>query len=120
MGALATFGGSIAWVVGSLGAGIDDQPAFPTTELGGGSQVEWFTLIASAGVLALVAGAALLLISVAQLSDRSEEPKERWSGLTLEWLTASPPILGNFPAPPVVTSATPLMDGLDLDESPEE
>ncbi len=34
-----------------------------------------------------------------------------WAGTTLEWATSSPPVTGNFPAPPIVTSATPLADG---------
>jgi len=49
-----------------------------------------------------------------------------WSGSTLEWATASPPVMGNFPAPPIVTSATPLVDGelqysgLDVSQESEE
>ena len=32
------------------------------------------------------------------------------TGSTLEWATASPPAYANFAEPPVVTSATPLLD----------
>ena len=117
---LAIFGGSIAWIIGNVGAGIDDQRAFPVTELTGGAQVEWFSLLSTAGILAVAAGVALFFIAITQTSASESEQKLRWTGFTLEWLTASPPVLGNFSVPPVVTSANPVADSLELDESSEE
>jgi hypothetical protein len=43
------------------------------------------------------------------------------TGLTLEWATASPPVLGNFTEPlPPVTSPYPLLDLRDGGDAGEE
>ncbi|MBP0009208.1 MULTISPECIES: cytochrome c oxidase subunit I [unclassified Roseofilum] len=49
----------------------------------------------------------------------SVAPANPWNGLTLEWLTASPPPVENFLEPPVLWSG-PYDYGIDTEESEEE
>ncbi len=110
---LLAVGGGLIWALGEIAAGFVDQPFYPASVETTGSQ-EAFGYIALVGI-ALLAGAALLvggnILSVAAGSKPAGTSSVDWSGLTLEWATASPPPLGNFPAPPIVSSATPLADG---------
>ncbi|MGY6500001.1 MAG: cbb3-type cytochrome c oxidase subunit I [Acidimicrobiales bacterium] len=64
---------------------------------------------------ATAAGAAVALLAVVGLvalllRGRSDgtTPDDPWGGHTLEWSTASPPVMGNFAEAPVVTDARPL------------
>lgn len=111
---LAAAGGSVILAIGELAAGIDDQPWLPARA--GDDYSSGLATISLIGAVVLAAGAVILLgnvlMTVVSTSGKpagSSAPP--WSGATLEWATASPPPVGNFPAPPIVTSASPLADG---------
>ena len=82
----------------------------------GGDGYRAFAAIAAAGA-ALLAVTVLGIMSLAASAARYGDsgPADPWGGFTLEWSVSSPPPAGNFEAPPVVTSATPLYT--DADES---
>lgn len=108
---LAVAGGAVLVAAGEVIAGIGDEaalPAYATDDFAAG--------LASISVIgaALLAGGAILLAlnMITSLATAKAGTKTvPWSGATLEWATASPPVSGNFPAPPIVASATPLADG---------
>ena len=117
---LAAAGGAVLWGAGAVLAGIDDQPAYPASTLGGGDTVEFFNVIAMIGLALLAGAAALTALGAlrAAMGQSTARSGEGWTGTTLEWATSSPPSPGNFDKPPVVRSATPLADSLDaIDES---
>ena len=113
LSALLAAAGGLVWAVGEIGAGFADQPWYPVSvDTTGGQQA--FGVIALIGIALLAASAALLagnVVSATAGRKPAGTSAVDWSGTTLEWATASPPPLGNFPAPPIVTSATPLADG---------
>jgi heme/copper-type cytochrome/quinol oxidase subunit 1 len=106
--------GSVIWAAGELAAGIADQPQYPelvdTTE----GSLQAFGVVATIGVALLLGAVAMIALGLAG-SMVSRKPAgssaDTWSGTTLEWAAPSPPPLGNFPAPPIVVSATPLAHG---------
>jgi len=109
---LVSAGGAVVLAIGEIAAGFDDQPwlpARPTEDFSAG--LGTLSLIGSA---ALAAGAIVLLANLA-MSFLGSKPAGSspigWKGTTLEWATASPPVAGNFPGPPIVSSPTPLADG---------
>jgi cytochrome c oxidase subunit 1 len=109
---LAAAGGSIVWAVGEIAAGFDDQPWLParaTEDFNSG-----LATLSLVGV-AITAGAAAILGANMAMSfvgrKQAGSSPNTWSGTTLEWATPSPPPIGNFPAPPIVASPTPLADG---------
>jgi heme/copper-type cytochrome/quinol oxidase subunit 1 len=109
---LTAAAGSLLWGIGAILAGVDDQPAYPVSTLGGGESVESSNLIAAVGMIVLLVGVIVWGLEVARAaSSSSGSPAGGWKGATLEWATASPPELGNFTTAPVVRSATPLLDG---------
>ena len=74
-------------------------------------------LISLIGALGVFAGFALVLravpVAVFFGSDDDDEDIDNRNpvgGHTLEWLTESPPPVGNFDGPYVVTSEAPLLD----------
>lgn len=108
---LAAAGGAVLWGAGGILSGVDDQAAYPVSTLVGGENVEAFNVLAWLGMLLVLVGALVGLISVAGAIVGSGSPKpDPWTGTTLEWLAASPPSAGNFRSPPVVASAFPLED----------
>ncbi len=66
----------------------------------------------AAGIALVGLGVLIAVISFLPLLKRSDDaPADPWDGLTLEWLTASPPPLANFAEDlPVIASAEPLID----------
>lgn len=108
----AAAGGSVLWAAGELAAGYDDQLALParaTDDFASG-----LAAISLIGTGIITAGAVILGANMAMSvlgSKKAGTSPTAWSGLTLEWATPSPPPIGNFPAPPIVTSATPLAGG---------
>lgn len=111
---LAAAGGALLWGAGGVLAGVDDQAAYPVSVLTGGENVTAFNTLAWIGMLLLLGGAVIGLLSVAGPITRSSgRTGDAWTGATLEWLADSPPSVGNFDAPPVVTSATPVADLAD-------
>ncbi len=109
---LAAAGGAVIMAVGEIAAGFDDQPwlpARPTEDFASG-----LGALSLIGAAVLAAGAAVVLANLAMSflgSKPAGSSPNAWTGTTLEWATPSPPPPGNFPAPPIVTSATPLADG---------
>ncbi len=115
--------GGLVWAMGEIGAGFADQAWYPVSvETTDGQQV--FGYVALVGIALLVGAVALLggnILSVTAGGKPAGTSAADWSGTTLEWATSSPPPLGNFPAPPIVSSATPLADGeLAYDGLPSE
>ena len=112
LSALSAAAGALLWGAGSLIAGIDDQAAYPASELSGGTSVEGANVVALIGIALVAVGAVIALANTVRsaFADASGEPEgDRWAGLTLEWATASPPSFANFDSQlAVVTSATPL------------
>lgn len=113
LSALLAAGGGLLWAIGEIGAGFADQPWYPVSvETSGGQQA--FGYVALVGIALLAGSAALLgggVVSVVAGSKPAGTSAVDWSGTTLEWAAASPPPPGNFPAPPIVSSAIPLADG---------
>jgi heme/copper-type cytochrome/quinol oxidase subunit 1 len=102
-------------ITGALG---QDSRLPSTQEVGSG----WGALNA----LSVVGGALLLLAVLLVLvslagavgrAHREPAPDDPWDGHTLEWATSSPPPPGNFPAPPTVESATPVLDRREATEA---
>lgn len=108
---LATLGGTVAWGASSIAAGFLDQPGLPFADSSGDSTVELMNIISAAGGALVAAGMLLLLLNVAGVvAGRVGSAAEPWTGATLEWATASPPIRENFEQAPVVSSHTPMID----------
>lgn len=116
---LLAAGGSVLWAAGDLIAGIADRPFYSASaevqaEFSGSGLVDTVGFVSAVGALGLVGAAVLLGLNLAtnlMSSKPSGSGAGNWTGTTLEWATASPPGIGNFPGPPIVTSATPLADG---------
>ncbi len=89
-------------------AGIDDAQAMPTSV----DTKEIYSLAGVFGVVLLFAGVGLAGMAVISqlLGKNVGSTTLGWKGLSLEWATASPPVLGNFALAPVVSSSTPLSD----------
>ncbi len=106
--------GSVIWAVGELAAGIADQPQYPELVDTSEGSLQVFGVVATIGVALLLGAVAVIALGLVG-SVVSRKPAgssgDTWSGTTLEWAAPSPPPLGNFPAPPVVVSATPLAHG---------
>lgn len=108
---LAVAGGTLAWGVGNIVAGFLDQPGLPAVDTSGDSTIEIVNVISTVGVGLVAGGVALLLLNVlGAMAGRVGTAAEPWTGATLEWATASPPIPNNFVDAPVVTSPLPLLD----------
>ncbi len=109
---LAAAAGSVIWAIGEIAAGFDDQPWLParaSEDFNSG-----LATLSLVGVAITAAGAVILGANMAMSflgRKQAGSSPNAWSGTTLEWATPSPPPVGNFPAPPIVTSATPLADG---------
>lgn len=74
--------------------------------------IEGLNYVVVAGAVVLLIGLLIAAVSFLPLLKTAEQsPRNPWDGQTLEWLSPSPPPLGNFDADlPVVTSAEPLLD----------
>jgi heme/copper-type cytochrome/quinol oxidase subunit 1 len=115
--ALFLLGGAALSAVPDAISGFLDQPDFVAR----GAQrdgVEILNVISLFGSAAVFAGFGVLLVAIAaaivfgdrDADDPDVDPRNPWSGHTLEWLTDSPPAPGNFAGPYVVTSEAPLLD----------
>lgn len=108
---LATAAGTLAWGVGSIVAGFLDQPGLPLADASGDSTVELVNAISAGGAGLVAVGAVLLLLNIlGVVAGQLGSAAEPWTGATLEWATASPPISENFAEAPVVSSHTPMID----------
>ncbi|MDH3292990.1 MAG: cbb3-type cytochrome c oxidase subunit I [Acidimicrobiia bacterium] len=109
---LATAAGAVILAAGEIAAGVDDQPWLPARATD--DYASGLAAVSLIGAIVLAAGAVVLGANMA-MSFLGTKPAgsspNPWSGTTLEWATPSPPPVGNFPAPPIVHSATPLADG---------
>lgn len=115
VGAIAL--GTAVWGIAEVVAGTLEQRREPALDPGVQDAVEILNAISmvGAGVLALGVLGVVANLAVSTVARRGTAT-ELWRGSTLEWATASPPPLGNFPQPPVVASATPLADPLPEEE----
>ncbi len=108
---LAVASGTLAWGASSVVAGFLDQPGLPVADSAGDSTVELMNIISAAGGALVAVGVGLLLLNVlGVVAGRVGSAAEPWTGSTLEWATASPPIAENFAEAPVVSSRTPMID----------
>jgi heme/copper-type cytochrome/quinol oxidase subunit 1 len=85
--------------------------------------IDWLNKVSAFGGLLVLVGVVVavigLLAGLRRSGDAADLPADPWgSGATLEWATASPPEYANFAEPPVVTSASPLLDAASA--RPEE
>ncbi len=113
---LATAGGSVVWATGEILAGFDDQPWLPARSTDDFSAGLGALGLVGAVVLAVAAVSLGVNMAISLVSSKpAGSSSSPWSGVTLEWATSSPPPVGNFPAPPIVASATPLLDELMFD-----
>jgi hypothetical protein len=109
VGALAV--GVVVWGIADVVAGMLEQLREPIVEAAQRDGVDILNAIAMVGAALAALGALVLLVNLAVSTlGRRGSVVEPWRGTTLEWATASPPSRGNFPEPPVVTSADPLAD----------
>ncbi|MCU1369616.1 MAG: putative cytochrome c oxidase subunit [Ilumatobacteraceae bacterium] len=92
-------------IAGIAGDGLQRNADFTGGYAGGNAAV-------AAGIALVALGVVIAVVSFLPLLKRRDDaPADPWGGLTLEWLTPTPPPLDNFVADlPVVTSAEPLID----------
>ena len=110
LGALLLFLGAVAASVPDLVSGLVGEGLETAADWTGG--IEALNVVVLIGTLVVALGLLVALVSLLPLLKGADQaPRDPWDGQTLEWLTASPPPIGNFDAPlPVVTSAEPLVD----------
>lgn len=109
---LVTAAGAVVLAAGEVAAGYDDQPWLPARATD--DYASGLAVISLIGAVILAVGPVVLGANMAVSflgSKRAGSSPVPWKGQTLEWAAASPPPVGNFPAPPIVTSPTPLADG---------
>lgn len=109
---LVSAAGAVVLAIGEVAAGIDDQPWLPARADEGFSS--GLAAVSLVGAVILAVGGVILLADLAMRSlgiGPAGPSPAAWTGTTLEWATESPPVAGNFPGPPIVTSANPLADG---------
>jgi heme/copper-type cytochrome/quinol oxidase subunit 1 len=101
-------GGLATLVAGLLGepqsaglAAVDNRDAIETLDL---------LATAGDGILALAGIVVVLLLLKATFGTVEAPGDDPWSGHTLEWATASPPVPGNFASLPKISSEAPLYD----------
>ena len=109
--AAALLAGTVLWSFPDLVSGILGQPAGPATLAPDNLDAIKACNVASAvgGVvlaLALVGFAGLL----ARMGRNPRPGDDPWTGHTLEWITSSPPPVGNFGSLPAISSEAPLYD----------
>lgn len=98
-------GGFLIGAAASLALGIDGAPAH-VSDLG--DNADWTNLsrAASAGGALVIAGVLVLLANILTARGKRADA-DPYGGLTLEWATASPPVLHNFDAVPEVRTPYP-------------
>ncbi len=110
---LAAAGGVALLALPDLITGAQGQDARLPVSQSVESSWDALNAVSLAGGGLLVLAVLLVLVSLAGAvagRDHDPAPDDPWGGHTLEWSTSSPPPIGNFPEPPSVTSATPLLD----------
>jgi len=113
---LTLLGGAMLSALPDAISGFLDQPDFGG-EFAARDGVQVLNVISLIGAGVVFAGFALVLLAVPAAvflgSDDDDEDIDNRNpvgGFTLEWLTESPPPVGNFDGPYVVTSEAPLLD----------
>jgi len=110
LAALVVFVGGLAVGVPDLISGFLDQPDGIAELASVEDGVEALNVVTALGGLVVLAGVALVIANLLTGRSDGEVPADPWDGHTLEWATASPPILGAQGPIEAVTSATPLLD----------
>jgi cytochrome c oxidase subunit I+III len=104
-------------------SGLEGMPrrvyTYPT-----GLGLETYNLISSIGAVVFALGVLLFLVNLAAALRRPKDAgKDPWSGDTLEWSEASPPVNAQFGRIPVVRSRHPMWDQATLlpveDDAPD-
>jgi len=110
--ALLLLVGTVVWAFPDLISGLLGQSAVPgvvpTDNLDAIKALD--TVSAIGGGLLALAGLAFVGVLIGGFRSRVEPGDDPWTGQTLEWVTSSPPPVGNFPSLPVIESETPLYD----------
>jgi heme/copper-type cytochrome/quinol oxidase subunit 1 len=94
-------------------AGMLDQPSFttPPEGLSDIDTIELLNLLAAIGGVVVLLGGLLFILGVVRAGlSRRPVADDPWDGHTLEWLTSSPPPVGNFASLPEITSEAPVYD----------
>jgi heme/copper-type cytochrome/quinol oxidase subunit 1 len=123
---LAILAGALLYAIPDIISAFLDQPD-PAPFQSTSSSVDGMNLISAVGVTIVAVGVLVALLAVGQAlggrggaaRENAEDPEANanpWDSGTLEWATESPPLPGNFAAPPVVASAYPLNDPVDSAE----
>lgn len=115
---LLLLGGALISAIPDAISGFLEQPEFAAGDFGPRDGVEAMNFVSMIGSAAVLGGLLLVLITVASgffgddpdVEDPDIDERDPWGGHTLEWLSASPPPVGNFEGPYVVTSEAPLLD----------
>lgn len=122
LAALSLVGGTLLSAVPDVISGFMDQNDNAVAMAASGrsvdSTVEAMNWISMAGQLGMLAGTALIVLNLLGSLGRTvdedywddADPDNPHGGFTLEWATTSPPPLGNFAAPVVVSSEFPVLD----------
>ena len=107
---LVLLAGAVVAALPDLISGVTGEGLELAADWTGG--VEGLNVIVLIGTAILALGLLIAIVSLLPLLKQADQvARDPWDGQTLEWLTASPPPLGNFDAPlPVVVSAEPLVD----------
>ncbi len=107
---LVLLAGAVVAALPDLISGVTGEGLELAADWTGG--IEGLNVIVLIGSAIVALGLLVALVSLLPLLKRADDvARDPWDGQTLEWLTASPPPIGNFDAPlPVVVSAEPLVD----------
>ena len=113
---LSLLGGAVLSALPDAVSGFLEQEDF-VAAYSARDGVEVMNMISLIGALGVFAGFALVLLAVpvavffgSDDDDEDIDNRNPVGGHTLEWLTESPPPVGNFDGPYVVTSEAPLLD----------
>jgi heme/copper-type cytochrome/quinol oxidase subunit 1 len=110
--ALLLLAGTVLWAFPDVISGLLGQSAapgvVPADNLDTIKALDTVSAIGGAVLALATAAFVALLIRAARSQDLPGD--DPWSGHTLEWVTSSPPPLGNFAALPAITSEAPLYD----------
>jgi heme/copper-type cytochrome/quinol oxidase subunit 1 len=110
--ALLLLAGTVLWALPDVISGLLGQSAapgaLPADNLDNIEVLNTMSAVGGAVVALAVAAFVALLIRATRSHDLPGD--DPWSGHTLEWVTSSPPPVGNFATLPAISSEAPLYD----------
>jgi len=111
---LSILGGALVSALPDAITGFMNTPARRKGASSGQEALNWISFAGALGILGGLGLVALALLGSVFMGkgehDVDDDSRNPWGGHTLEWLTESPPPVGNFDGPLVVTSEAPLLD----------